>query len=133
MRFLLLTLLLSGSAVAQTAAMYRTVSTDGTVTFSDLPLSDDSEMITVLVRSGATTSNSSQPAAQAAEDQAVVDAAAAEQAAANCAAARDSLQSLAASNRLYRVLPSGERQFLSDEEITVARAEAEGQVAEWCQ
>ena len=53
MRYVVLALALCGTAHAQTAAMYRTVAADGTVTFSDVPMSDSSEMITVLVRSGA--------------------------------------------------------------------------------
>ena len=54
MRCLAFALLICGTAAAQTAAMYRTVSPDGTVTFSDVPLSENSEIITVLVRSGTT-------------------------------------------------------------------------------
>ncbi|MGD8325116.1 MAG: DUF4124 domain-containing protein, partial [Gammaproteobacteria bacterium] len=68
MRFLIIALLLCGSAAAQTAAMYRTVSPDGTVTFSDLPLSERSEMITVLVRSGATRTDTSATSTQPADE-----------------------------------------------------------------
>ena len=128
MRFVVLALLLCGAAHAQTAAMYRTVAADGTVTFSDVPLSDTSEMITVLVRSGAAQSAQGNAAAQESRE----DALAAEMAD-NCSRARDQARSLANSTRLYRVLPSGERQFLSDEEIGEARDQAAADVERWCQ
>lgn len=129
MRFLILALLLCGTASAQTAAMYRTVSPDGTVTFSDLPLSDQSEMITVLVRTGATRAQSSGSGSQPAQDSESVAAQMAE----NCARAQEQQRSVANSTRLYRVLPSGERQFLTDEEIAQAREQAAADVAQWCQ
>ena len=129
MRFLLLALLWCGVAAAQTAAMYRTVSPDGTVTFSDVPLSDESEMITVLVRSGATRSGSTPADAEVIEESESV----ASQMAANCERAQEQQASLANSTRLYRVLPSGERQFLTDEEIVEAREKAARDVAQWCQ
>ncbi len=130
MRLLVIALFMCGTAVAQTAAMYRTVSPDGTVTFSDLPLSAQSEMITVLVRSGAATTtqqpDSDTPPAEDSESLA-------SQLAENCARAREQQRSIANSARLYRVLPSGERQFLSDTEIAEAREKAAADVAEWCQ
>lgn len=126
MRFLIFALLLCGTAAAQTAAMYRTVSADGTVTFSDLPLSEQSEMITVLVRSGATRN-------AAADTQSEDSESIASQMAENCTRAQEQQRSIASSTRLYRVLPSGERQFLTDEEIAAAREKAAADVAQWCQ
>ncbi len=126
MRILMLALLLCGTAGAQTAPMYRTVAADGTVTFSDLPLSDQSEMITVLVRAGATSSQSNAAASEDAESLAA-------EMAENCTRAQEQERSIANSARLYRVLPSGERQFLTDEEIAEAREKAAADVAQWCQ
>jgi hypothetical protein len=128
MRCLAFALLICGTAAAQTAAMYRTVSPDGTVTFSDVPLSENSEVITVLVRSG--TTRSAEPAAQ---ESVSSDESIAAEMAENCDRAREQQRSLANSTRLYRVLPSGERQFLSDEEIADAREQAAADVAQWCQ
>ena len=129
MRSLFLALLVCGTSAAQTAAMYRTISADGTVTFSDVPLSDNSELISVLVRSGATQSNAGEADAQSADSGENVAA----QMAANCAQAQEQQQSVANSTRLYRVLPSGERQFLTEEEIEAAREKAAADVAQWCQ
>lgn len=128
MRILILAMLLCGTASAQTSAMYRTVSADGTVTFSDLPLSDQSEMITVLVRSG-TARQQPAPDSVAGQDSESVAAQTAE----NCVRAREQQRNVATSTRLYRVLPSGERQFLSDEEIAEARDKAAADVARWCE
>ena len=126
MRILMLALLLCSTAGAQTAPMYRTVAPDGTVTFSDLPLSERSEMITVLVRAGATQSQSNNAAADNAESLAA-------EMAENCTRAQEQERSIANSTRLYRVMPSGERQFLTDEEIAEAREKAAADVAQWCQ
>ena len=126
MRILMLAMLLCGTAGAQTAPMYRTVAPDGTVTFSDLPLSDRSEMITVLVRTGATQSQSNNAAADDAGSLAA-------EMAENCTRAQEQERSIANSTRLYRVMPSGERQFLTEEEIAEAREKAASDVAQWCQ
>jgi hypothetical protein len=109
--------------------MYRTVSPDGTVTFSDLPLSDASEMITVLVRSGATRTDRPDADSQSAEANEGV----ASQMAENCTRAQEQQRSIANSSRLYRVLPTGERRFLTDDEIAEAREKAAADVAQWCQ
>jgi len=130
MRYLALALLLCGTANAQNAAMYRTVAPDGTVSFSDVPISANSEMITVLVRSAARTREPEpEPAAKPAEQ----DSGVAAQIEANCRLAKEQQASIADdSTRVYRVLPSGERQFLTDEEIVAAREQAEEDVAQWC-
>lgn len=134
MRFGILLCLIAGAAFAQTAEMYRTVSIDGTVTFSDLPLGENSEPITVLVRSGATTSNANSASARAdnADDAALSETQVA-QMAEDCQRAREQLASLETTTSLYRVLPSGERQFLSDEEVAAAQQDARSKIAEWCQ
>ncbi len=129
MRLLVFALLICGAAAAQTTAMYRTVSPDGSVTFSDTPVSDDSEMITVLVRSGTRTAAEEPPAAEDSDEEEGLSAIMAE----NCSRALEQENSLASSSRIYRVLPSGERQFLTDEEIAEAREQAAADVAAWCE
>ena len=129
MRYLALALLICGSAYAQTAAMYRTVAPDGTVSFSDVPLSENSERISVLVRAAA---RPQQPEPEAADEPVETDSGIAAQVEANCRLAREQQASIADSVRVYRVLPSGERQFLTDEEIEAARKQADADVAAWC-
>ncbi len=55
-----------------------------------------------------------------------------EQRAANCEQAREREKAYMGSRRLYRPLPNGEREYLSDEELDAARAEARQAVREWC-
>ncbi len=50
----------------------------------------------------------------------------------NCEQARKKLQTYETSRRLYRPLPNGEREYLTDEELDKARADARAQVREWC-
>jgi hypothetical protein len=123
MRLLIFALLAAGSAAAQTTAMYRTVATDGTVTFSDVPLSDDSEKITVLIQqetqSPELASNSASDSIATQEEQ-------------NCTLALEHLQGLNTSARLYKILPDGEREFLTDEQVVTAREQAQAEVNRWC-
>lgn len=130
MRLLVFALLICGAAAAQTTAMYRTVAADGSVTFSDVPVSDDSQMITVLVRSG-TRRATEEP--DAASENAKEDEGLSAIMAENCSQALEQENNLASSSRIYRVLPSGERQFLTDEEIEEARTQAAADVAAWCE
>jgi hypothetical protein len=125
MRLLIIALLVAGTAAAQTTEMYRTVSADGTITFSDVPLSDNSERIEVLVRSGTTRT----------QEQATPEPVSAEMAAQmqqNCTRAREQLQNVSGTAQLYRILANGERQFLTDEELATAREQAQAEVTRWC-
>jgi hypothetical protein len=56
----------------------------------------------------------------------------AERRAENCAIARGRVERYSISHRLYRSLPDGEREYLSDAEIDEARARAEADTKEWC-
>lgn len=49
-----------------------------------------------------------------------------------CQAAREKLQKYETAHRLYRPGADGQRQYLSDEEIDAARADARKAVADWC-
>jgi hypothetical protein len=55
-----------------------------------------------------------------------------EQRSSNCQKARDRLKTYETAHRLYRPLPSGERDYLSDGELDSARNEARQAVSEWC-
>ena len=129
MRLLIFALLVAGSAAAQTTAMYRTVAADGTITFSDVPLSDNSERIEVLVRSGTTRTQES--ATEQASDPAT--ATTAEEMQQNCTLAREHLQNVSGTARLYRILPNGDREFLTDEQLATARTQAQSEVSRWCE
>ena len=50
----------------------------------------------------------------------------------NCSVAKKRLASINAGGRLYEVDEKGERQFWDDATTSSKRAEAEAQVAEWC-
>lgn len=51
---------------------------------------------------------------------------------ANCEKAREQLTAYDTAPRLYRPLPNGEREYLSDEDLDAERARARNQVREWC-
>ena len=55
-----------------------------------------------------------------------------EERARNCEQAREREELYMGSRRLYRPLPNGEREYLSDEELDAARTEARQAVREWC-
>lgn len=128
------------------AEVYRTVDADGHVSFSDSPGGDrNAELIEV---------ETSAPAAPAAgQDETDADAerpdnvnqslgaevprpaTAAEIAAerrANCEHAKQIAETYQNARRLYRDLGNDEREYLSSEEIDQARAEADQNVAIWC-
>jgi len=50
----------------------------------------------------------------------------------NCAKAQARLETYSTSRRLYRELEDGERDYLTDDELDKARAEAQQLVNEWC-
>ncbi len=55
-----------------------------------------------------------------------------EERAKNCEQAREREKLYMGSRRLYRPLPNGEREYLSDDELDAARTEAHQAVREWC-
>jgi transcription initiation factor TFIID subunit TAF12 len=138
MRLVLFILLLAGALGAHAADMYRSIAPDGTVVFSDRPQGKDSEVITVASAARTRTALEAPSEPAPARDTETTSGAATsaaeltEQIAKNCELARDNLDSLMISDRLYRVLENGERDFLSEEEITQARTQARAQVAQWC-
>jgi hypothetical protein len=135
---LAITLLVANTLLA--AEVYRQVNPDGTVSYSDRPSSDTAETITINTRAPvpppppAADEPDTAPAAPAAEPevrQPSREEIAAERAA-NCAAARERNDRYQMSRRLFRSLPNGEREYLSDEELDAARAGAAADVEQWC-
>ncbi|MCC5793790.1 MAG: DUF4124 domain-containing protein [Chromatiales bacterium] len=51
---------------------------------------------------------------------------------ANCASARERLERYTTAQRLFRLLPDGEREYLTDAELDAERAAAMLAVQEWC-
>ncbi len=129
MRLMLFALLsITGMAFGQVTEtkLYRTVMPDGSVVYSDRPQADSSELIAV-----GTSAPPPAPDASEESDEEVSPEIAAETAA-NCARARESLATVLGADSLFRVLPDGERHFLTAEETAEARANAEAEVARWC-
>jgi hypothetical protein len=129
--------------------VYRTVDEKGNVQYSDRPDREDTQALTIRTPRPATpaatrTAAASPAPASGADDpaesaQGPTEAQLAEQAALtaerrakNCATARGRVERYAISHRLYRSLPNGEREYLSDAEIDEARVRAEADVQEWC-
>lgn len=140
MRLVILAILVSGVASAQTAEMYRSVAEDGTVIFSDRPQGENYELVAVAARPGSRTRQQEEPAAEApppAAEPEVASGASAEefreQLARSCALAREQYNALMVSDRLFRVRPDGETEYLNEEELAEARSAAQAQVARWCE
>jgi len=138
---LLLLVLATSLAYAQAEEVYRTVKPDGTVVYSDRPISADSVRVQVQARptsearaaaeAGAANAFAAQPGedeelAAAREEQARLREAA-------CAEARRTLATYENSPRLYEQLPDGGRRFLTDEETVRARQAARQAVADYCE
>ena len=140
----LLITVLTVSAVAQAAEVYRSVEPDGTVRYSDRPVGENSEAITIVTPRPATPPPAPPPAAQTAPQGPAAEPAAesepppptpqqlAAERAANCTAAQERNARYQMSRRLFRTTPDGEREYLSDEELDAAKAGAVADVAKWC-
>lgn len=124
--------------------VYRTVDENGYITYSDRP-SDVAERVTVQPvvdtfsassrrEPEATEAEPATPDALAAAQDAdpATQALAAAERAQNCLVAREREEAYSISRRLFRTLPDGEREYLSDAEIEDARARAQSDVANWC-
>jgi hypothetical protein len=126
------------------AEVYRSQDADGNVVYSDRPGQGSERVFVATPRISSTprqpvatdpsaTAGSSQP--DALSGQIRVERTPAEVAAEkerNCVAARERADRYSISQRLYRTLPNGEREYLSDAELDEARAKAEADVANWC-
>jgi len=137
----IVTLALLAAGTLHGAEVYRYVDEDGTVAYSDRPVGQNAETIVVTTRApivppppAATTQPDPVAGEETVERQRrePTPEERAEDRAANCAIARERLERYAISRRLFRPLPSGEREYLSDAEIDAARAGAAADVEEWC-
>ncbi|MGH8496057.1 MAG: DUF4124 domain-containing protein [Gammaproteobacteria bacterium] len=140
-------ILLSAAATIAAADVYRWVDADGQVHYSDRPArnaerldvesrpTDAARIRDQQERAAALTAargvREGQESAQAAE-QASAEADIAAQRAVNCETARQRLQTYDTAHRLYRPQEDGGREYLSDEELDAARADARLDVDEWC-
>lgn len=128
------------------ADVYRSIDANGNVAYSDRPAGQSTERIFI-----ATPRASSSPRTQAGVRTAAAPPAGpqsedlnaevrqeprpeevAAQRARNCTVAQERAERYRVSHRLYRNLPNGEREYLSDAELDEARAKAEADVANWC-
>jgi len=141
-----LALTLGGPAAAQ--SVYRHVDENGVVNFSDRPQSGATETVDIAVsrtdneaiRAQQQSEQELAAVRQIREGQDAEDAATAKQDAAeahaqrqaNCEQARARSESYETHRRLYKPLPNGEREYLSDAELDEARVEARRTAAEWC-
>lgn len=125
--------------------VYRSVDENGLIVYSDRP-SDVSERVDVRPVVDTFSASSRRDSAGAASEPALPEAViataqnadamtpdeAAAERARNCRVARERAETFSVSRRLFRTLPDGERQYLSDAEIEAARARAQSDVANWC-
>lgn len=144
-RFLLSALAMALLSVTATANdVYRTVDRDGTVIYSDRPLSANSRRVSVASRDtdpervaaelealqeedAARRQRSAEPAGLAAAraEQEELKAAA-------CREAREKAEAYERSPRVYEQMPDGSRRYLSDEDVARARLAARQAVTDFC-
>lgn len=136
----------STEAQAEGQDVYRTIQADGTVVYSDRPLSPNSVLVTVDTRpasaadagtdtGSAAASGSARSRDASAGRESGMAAAVAEQKAMRAEACREAKAAAEAyerSPRLYEELPDGGRRYLSDEEIAEARQNARQAVIDFC-
>ena len=137
----LITLVFLAATTLHGAEVFRYVDEDGNVAYSDRPVGQNAETIVVTTNAPIVPPQPAapaQPATAAPEETAeperrepTPEERAADRAA-NCTIARERNERYAISRRLFRQLPDGEREYLSDAEIDEARARAAADVEEWC-
>ncbi len=135
----IVTLALLAAGTLHGAEVYRYIDENGNVAYSDRPAGQNAETIIVTTRAPIVPPRpAAQPAAAAPEEtverqrREPTPEERAEDRAANCTIARERNERYAISRRLFRELPDGEREYLSDAEIDEARARAAADVQEWC-
>lgn len=142
---LLMGLMISAGAAA---GVYRWVDAQGNVHYSDKPQSQQAEELQIQSRPTDPSRVNAQRQAmqeqaqqhaeqreeqrQAKKEQETEAADEAQKRATNCTKAKERQERYQTAHRLYKPLPDGERQYLSAEEIDKARADANAEVAKWC-
>lgn len=132
------------------AEVYRSVDSNGVVSYSDRPSGAAEEVrldiktVTPVLSPPQQSPSAGPAAAQTAAQTAAASAPAADvprpptrqeiaaDRARNCQIARDKDEAYNNSHRLYRNLPDGEREYLTSAEIDEARTAAAADVAAWC-
>ena len=125
--------------------VYRSVDAQGNVSYSDRPEGENVEKVVMSLPRGSAppgarlaaspvpapvpAPEAPAPAASAPGEPAPDDA---EQRARNCEIATERMERYSVSQRLYRTLPDGEREYLNDAETDDARARAAAEVEQWC-
>ena len=146
MRIIACALAVFVATVVHGAEVYRSTDANGTVVYSDRPQDNRSVYIYIPTPGSSAAAQrpvvAGQPGApgQTVEPPLVADGAPVPRSqqernaerAQNCTVARQRLQTYTVSRRLYRELPNGEREYLSDDQIDEARARAAADVETWC-
>lgn len=144
MRRLIPTLLLVAAGPLAAADVYKSVAEDGTVVYSDRPHAGAQRIEVEAPYLGGgpeprqpLTADEPEPEEAEQEESAsgepeLTAAERAERRAQNCETARERQERYMTSHRLYRMTESGEREYLSSEEIDEARAQAAADVEQWC-
>jgi hypothetical protein len=126
------------------ADVYRSVNSSGNVVYSDRPERDGTELIYVATpgtpsAARAQANSPAEPAPALVSEELSGEVLrerspdeVAQERARNCAVSQERAERYRISRRLYRNLPDGEREYLSDAELDEARAKAEADVANWC-
>lgn len=140
----IVTIALLATTALHGAEVYRYVDDDGNVGYSDRPIGDNPEAFVIVTRTPvvapAVASAQQSPDNAAASTDGTVQRERreptpeerAEDRTANCTIARERVERYTISRRLFRPLPDGEREYLSDAESDEARARAAADVQEWC-
>lgn len=149
-RFLLCTavLLVLSTPVHAEKEVYRWVGDDGVVHYSDRPIdpraqrtgmhfqaTNPDEVQKRLMQEEYQENQDSAAEAEQAESAAAEATRRAEEARTRdlqCNAARERFNVYTTAPRLYETLPGGERRYLTEEELTKARAEAKADTEKWC-
>jgi hypothetical protein len=128
------------------AEVFRSVDENGVVVFSDRPKDADAQRVFVATPGGQPQARNGNAQNDAGDDGRDVGSEAlngemprdptpeerAEERNKNCSVAQERAERYRISRRLYRNLPNGEREYLSDAELDEAKARAEADVANWC-
>jgi uncharacterized protein (UPF0128 family) len=135
--------------VAIAGSVFRSIDDDGQVIFSDRPAPNgQNETVDIdIVRSNksfasedkanesdvsAADKNREELDRKAFEEQQKLQPVTAQEKAVNCATAMNKQQRYNSNHRLYKELPDSVREYLSDDEIDAARADAARTVEKWC-
>lgn len=141
MRTVWLVLLAFMSPIAYGADLYRSVAEDGTISYSDRPLTNDAEVMSITVLSSRASTAAPEKSEQETDSTGTQVRSDAdepsleelrEQKVQNCVDSQSQLALLMRKDQLYRSLPDGSVESLDATEITEVRARAEADVEAWC-